>query len=101
MRSGSPVLSRAVFIAVSAAWGIVAIAVGLLAMLEWPTTLGLPQRWGQLCGFALLAVGQFMSAIVADQFFPNASRLVTGAIELAPWVALVVMMVIGGLLWTR
>ena len=96
MQSGSAALSRAVFVGVVAAWSVVAISVGLLAVLDWPHKFRIPGRLVPIIGLSLVAVGQFMSAMVADQLFPRAHKRVTGFFELAPWVVLAII-VIGGL----
>lgn len=96
MHSRSAIVSRAVFVAVASAWSVVAVTIGLLALLEWPRKFAIEGRWLPIIGLVLLAVGQFMSALVADQFFPGAHRRLTGAFELGPWLLLAAF-VIGGL----
>lgn len=98
MRISSPILSRTVFVCVLAGWALVAILMGLMAIFEWPAKVGLSSRWGLVLGVALVGVGQFMSAMVADLLFPSAHRGVTGAMEIAPWLA-VAAVVVGGILW--
>ncbi|MCC6319916.1 MAG: hypothetical protein IT438_00585 [Phycisphaerales bacterium] len=72
------------------------MTIGLLAVLEWPARFQVAGRWLPLLGLGLLAVGQFMSAMVADRLFPGADRRLTGVLELAPWAVLAAI-VIGGL----
>lgn len=99
MLTGSAAVSRAVYIGMAGVWGVVAIAVGLRAMLDWPfTRTGVSGRVGLLCGLGFIAVGMFMSSVVADQLFPRAHRRFTAVVELVPWIAFTLTL-IGGLLW--
>lgn len=96
MQSGSAVVSRAVFVGVAAAWSVVAVTIGLLATFDWPGQFGIRGRLLPIAGLVLVAMGQFMSAMAADQLFPGAHKRVTGVFEIAPWVVLAVI-IIGGL----
>ncbi|MFN7021449.1 MAG: hypothetical protein ACK4WH_09000 [Phycisphaerales bacterium] len=96
MHSRSAVVSRSVFVAVASAWSVVAVAIGLLSLLEWPRKFAIEGRWLPIIGLGLLVVGQFMSALVADQLFPAAHRRLTAIFELGPWLLLAAF-VIGGL----
>jgi dipeptide/tripeptide permease len=81
-----------------ASLGILLVAVGLLLLTDWPQRLGpwtdfVPHLWLPL-GLCLVAAGEFLLAVVAEDLCPQADPRVIGAMQLAPWVV-----VFGVVLW--
>lgn len=74
---------RGVFLVLATAWGWLMVVVGLLLITDWAVWTG---PYAGL-GVGLIAVGEFIFAIVADWLFPRADRRLSGTFEVAAWVA--------------
>lgn len=91
-------LWRGVLVGCLGLWAYVMVVVGLLAALEWPSRF---EPLGRLClvfGAGLVALGEFLLAMLASRLFPRANPIMTGIGELVPWAALVLVLA-GVLLW--
>jgi hypothetical protein len=88
---------RGVFLVLAAAWGWLMLVVGLLLISEWSSWAG-SLTWA---GVALIAIGQFVCAIVADWLFPRASRRLSASVELGAWGLAAVSLSVAFAVWLR
>ncbi|MBC7834076.1 MAG: hypothetical protein H7Y88_03125 [Phycisphaerales bacterium] len=88
-------LWRHVFHVLALTWAWLMIVVGLLAILEWPARVPAWDRALYVIGAMLLAMGQFVLALVAARLFPAASARLTATFELLAWIAIASALVLG------
>ena len=77
---------RGVFLVLAAAWAWLVLVVGMLLIADWSDWTG-PSVWP---GVALIALGEFIGAVVADRLFPRASRRLSATVEITAWTAVLV-----------
>ncbi len=78
--------------------GVVMMIVGMFAFRDWPSRFGFSRTGGLIVAVMLWAPAQFLFAVAADFFCPDADPRVTGAFELLAWTVLAVTL-IGALIW--
>lgn len=95
MAVASKWMTRTLLVLSAFIWGWGMAVLGLRVLLVYPGVYGMDRLPPllMLCGAALVASGAVVFAFIAAVLFPRAYKGVTAAFELAPWAALLIVLI--------